>query len=157
MSRLRLSGLTVSDGRRLSGRDIDNARVNDGYCSRFRSSQIAEVPHTLREELAVDLVVRRQDEGIDAGRSDYHRSSPVGHASHSDQLARVATFFRPKSTCSSVHRLPKAVTVVAERVHYDLLLRRRSRAGGLGPMQGRGGGRNRITTRSARAVARGAT
>jgi len=64
MSKLRLSkggkilrGLPASDGQRLSGRDIDNARVSDGYCSRFCSSQIAEVAHTLREELAVDLIV----------------------------------------------------------------------------------------------------
>ena len=43
----------------MAGRDIDKAQVNERYYGRFYSSQIAELPDTLREELAVDLIVGR--------------------------------------------------------------------------------------------------
>jgi hypothetical protein len=45
-------------GQRLSGEEIDKARLVEGYCSRFCSSQIAVFPNTPPEEPAVRLIVR---------------------------------------------------------------------------------------------------
>ena len=42
-------------GRRLSGEEIDIARLVEGYCTRFFSSQIAVFPNTPPEEPAVHL------------------------------------------------------------------------------------------------------
>lgn len=50
------NNLTPCTARGMSREWVDRARVNDGFFIRFCSTQIAEIPHTLREELAVDLI-----------------------------------------------------------------------------------------------------